>query len=241
MRGIMALDWRTLTLELVVVFVGLFAALQLDQWRERVELEETETRYLQRLQADLVGYRSQLAEMIPLLERNHQAVAHVHASLAANEVLDGNNRQFELGLIYVDMLPSHAPPRAAYEEMVASGMFARLGSEPLKKAVSDLYTYQEISAANFSWWRRTAMDLADRLSHRIELYDSAAQGDDFGVLPNEPERRARYDLEALSDRYIQNGFYWATDIHNDWVNAYRELLAMSDRALAELEEDLALR
>jgi len=40
------MDWRWLLAELVVVFVGLFAALQIDEWREQEDLFNAETRYL---------------------------------------------------------------------------------------------------------------------------------------------------------------------------------------------------
>ena len=78
------------------MFVGLLAALQVDEWRENRDYFEAETRYLNRLNEDLVTSINTSGGMLELLKRHH--------------------------------------------EMVASGMFARLGSDKLKRVVAELYS-----------------------------------------------------------------------------------------------------
>jgi len=92
-------DWKSLAMELFVVFIGLLGALQVDDWRQRRELAQTETVYLQRLSADLKSYVAFLNEAIPRFEEKRSAVAHVNASLAAGEILRGDTALFEQGLI----------------------------------------------------------------------------------------------------------------------------------------------
>ena len=72
--------------ELLVVFVGLFAALQLDDWRERREQAKTETIYLHRLSEDLHAYVESLELVIPTFESHRRAVQHVSDSLAAGRL-----------------------------------------------------------------------------------------------------------------------------------------------------------
>ena len=129
-------DWKSLAMELFVVFIGLLGALQVDDWRQRRELAQTETVYLHRLSADLRSYIAFLNEAIPLLEEHRRAVAHVNASFAAGEVLRGDAALFEQGLIFVSHRPLINRPSAAYDEMVATGVFARLQSPSVKRAVA---------------------------------------------------------------------------------------------------------
>ena len=68
-------DWKSLAMELFVVFIGLLGALQVDDWRQRRELAQTETVYLQRLSADLKSYVAFLNEAIPRFEEKRSAVA----------------------------------------------------------------------------------------------------------------------------------------------------------------------
>ena len=124
MKGLIGkLDWRSLGAELIIVFIGLFAALQLDDWRQQRDIREAETRYLERLRDDLQGFLAFSSQTLPDLERNRDAVLHVYESLAAGRILDDDVRQFEIGLIYVGHLPAIQMHRSAYDEMVASGMF----------------------------------------------------------------------------------------------------------------------
>ena len=98
-------DWKSLATELFVVFIGLLAALQVDDWRERRELARTETVYLHRLSEDLNEYVRALHTIIPVFEERRRAVAHVNGSFAAGQILNGDTALFESGLIFVAHLP----------------------------------------------------------------------------------------------------------------------------------------
>jgi len=237
------LDWRSLSAELFVVFIGLFAALQLDDWRQDREFRESETRNLVRLRQDLEGFLEFSSNVLPFLERNYDAVRHVSDSLAAGRILDDDTRKFEIGLIYVGHLPSLMVQRSAYDEMVASGMFARLRSESLKRQISRLYATEAVIDKNFSWWRNSVGELETRLYSRVRYYsedklDPVASH----MAVNEPVRRVEFDFDELrEDPSIRSGFYWATDTHSDWVHWTRGLKEMAERTSAMLDEELATR
>ena len=233
-------DWKSLATELFVVFIGLLAALQVDDWRQRRELAKTETVYLHRLSADLKSYIAFLNEVIPLFDEHRRAVAHVNASLAAGEILRGDTALFEQGLIFVGHLPSTNRPSAAYDEMVASGVFARLRSPAVQRAVSELYATQAAVDANFSWWREQPIQLEAALQPLVEYYSQDATrvpSTTFAV--GTEGRRIRYDFEQLRKlRVVRNGFYWADDTHGDWVEWSRKLLDMAVAADALVTAEL---
>jgi hypothetical protein len=233
-------DWKSLATELFVVFIGLLAALQVDDWRERRELARTETVYLHRLSEDLNEYVKALNTMIPVFEERRRAVAHVNGSFAAGHILNGDTALFESGLIFVAHLPSVNRPRAAYDEMVASGVFARLRSPELQRAVAELYATQPTVDANFSWWREQPTELEHALQSMVEYYSDETERVPSTVLaPGSEGRRIRYDFEQLrSQPAIRNGFYWAEDTHSDWVEWSRRLLELAVAADAIVKKEL---
>jgi hypothetical protein len=221
-------DWRVIALELLIVFVGLFAALQLDSYRDGRSFAQAQQRYLLRLGEDIAGYLDTMGPRLAFLEQNRVAVQHVADSLQANELLGGETELFERGLIYVGHLPTSPLPRGAYDEMVASGMFAALESEPLKQAVSELYALSEFASANFAWWRNPVLDLEQELIGHVEYYTEPGEVNQDAFVSQEPRRRVRYDFDSLAGNLrIQNGFYWAADVSGDWQSAS---LALADRA-----------
>lgn len=230
--------WRSLATELFVVFVGLVGALQVDQWRERRELAETETVYLHRLSEDLAGYTAFLHQVIPLLEQHRRAVAHVNQSLAAGQILHGDAALFELGLIYVAHLPSISRPRPAYDEMVASGTFARL-SPGLQRSVSELYATQATVDSNFSWWRNGPIALDAALQPFVEYYSDGDRVASTEWAGGAEGNRVRYDFAQLRDQpVIRNGFYWAEDTHSDWVEWSNRLLQLAEQSSAIVATEL---
>ena len=240
MKFLREFGWRTLALELLVVFVGLLAALQVDQWREDRSYRDAEMRYLQRLDDDLEASIASLHETLELLQPNSAGVRHVSESLNAGKIIDDDSSLFETGLIYVGHLPSLSIHRSAYDEMVASGMFARLQSEDLKKVVSQLYATQDVVERNFSWWRGDIGDLQDRLSPNVRYYseDEPIASDNSQII-NEPKRRIEFAFDALQqDKILKNQYYWATDIHSDWVEWTKVVLELAENSRAVLIRSL---
>lgn len=228
-------DWQTLALELVIVFVGLLAALQVDQWREEKNYYAAENRYLTRLGEDLDASIASSRDYLDFMKLHHEGVRHVNQSFSAGEILDGNSKLFEFGLIYVGHLPSVPIHRSAYDEMVASGMFARLRSEKLKRAVSGLYASHDLVERNFSWWRGQVLRLSNRLMNRVTYYSEGELTNSNPLLLNEPQRRVRFDFKDLhSDAEIRNEFYWADDTHSDWVEWTATLIEHAEDARTEL-------
>ncbi len=243
MKQLRGVDWRTLGMELFIVFVGLLAALQVDEWRELREYRETETRYLQRLRADLDITVDDLRSIREFMVKHRDGVVHVSESLQAGRILGDDVAAFEYGIIYVGHLPSTIVQRSAYDEMVASGMFARLESESLKRELANLYATHESVERNFSWWRSHVIRLSAHLDGAVSYYTEEGPLRDNFKTANEPtRRRVRFDFDTLSaDREIRNGFYWAADTHDDWVEWTTILLETAEGARMQLEAELAER
>lgn len=236
------LDYRALTAELFIVFIGLFLALQVDEWRENRELDESEVRYLHRLKDDLQAFVEFSERFLVGREKNRAAVQHVSDSFAAGQIIGKDHRKFELGLIYVGHLPDLRLQKSSYDEMVASGMFARLRSEELKTAIAELYATHEQIQRNFSWWRNSTNELFSQLQQYVGPYSEEKPVSDGARMVEATVRRVEFDFEELQgEPSIRNGFFWAADTHNDWIRMTRELLRITEEAISILESELSKR
>ncbi len=236
------LDYRALGAELFIVFVGLFLALQVDEWRQDGELDEAEVRYLQRLKEDLESFVEYAEGFLETRESISSAVQHVSDSLTAGQIIGDDRRKFEAGIIYVGHLPDLRLQRSSYDEMVASGMFARLRSEELKSAIATLYATDEQTKRNFSWWRNSAEALFEELQHYVGPFSQNRPESVDDVRPDLSINRVEFKFETLhGERAIRNRYFWAADIHSDWVRMTRTLLTMTEEAILILDEELSNR
>jgi len=237
------IDPRELVLQLIVVFVGLLAALQVDGWKEDRQRRETETVYLRRLHDDLRDYIQWLDQTIPFLESHWNAVQFASVALATGKVPDDSALQFEAGIIYVSHLPSVSRPSGAYTEMVSSGVFARIESIELQRAVSKLFAAQATMDANFQWWRAAPQALSTLLNTEVEFYhDNPGRVPSPAFDPGLQGNRVRYDFEALRRRRdIRNAYVDAADTHADWVEWTRTVRQLAGEADAIVARELASR
>lgn len=89
MKTTREINWKTLFFELVIVFVGLLAALQVDEYRDRRVFEAAQQRYLERMHDDLVTYLEKTESTVQFMEQTREAVDHVWASIEAGEIVGG--------------------------------------------------------------------------------------------------------------------------------------------------------
>jgi hypothetical protein len=234
------INWKTLFFELVIVFVGLLAALQVDEYRDRRAFEAAQNRYLERLHDDLVAYLDRTESTVEFLGKTRDAVNHVWASIQAGEIVNGDTEQFEHGLIYIGHLPSNPLPRGAYDEMVASGMFSALESNELQHAISQLFSTHDFVETNFAWWRDNFLHTERYIYELVQFSDGEGETILMTDTLAEPNRRVAYDFDQLSgDLGFRNGIYWARDVRSDWVEWVTQLRTQAEQVRRLLRGELA--
>ena len=239
MKSIRTINWKTLFFELVIVFVGLLAALQVDEYRDRRAFEAAQTRYLERLHDDLAIYLEETESTEEFLKDTRDAVEHVWDSIQAGEIINGDNERFEHGLIYMGHLPSNPLPRGAYDEMVASGMFSALESTELQRSISRLFSTHDFVETNFAWWRDTFLYTERYLYELVRFYDGEGEVILMNATLAEPRRRVDFDFARLSaDASFRNGIYWARDVRSDWYEWVSVLRNQAEEVRLILESEL---
>lgn len=213
-ESIRSQDWFVVVIEILIVVVGIFLGLQVDDWNQQRKDQSDEQVFLQRLHADLL-----LAEDLSARVRDRR-LDRVQVMVQANDVLTGRAERDSLSGEECTAIGSSSfyninvltPP--SIEELIGTGRLHIVRDADLRGAVIDL--------------RQTA----DALRFLIALQTS--QGS-FAYLPtgfpdliyaeasldaeNDNEVRAKYfcDLEGMrADRLFLN--QWSANL--DGYDAY---------------------
>ena len=139
-------DWLGLTLEILVVTLGVLLAFEIEQWAQERQRAAQELQFMEELLADT---QSGVEELEGLIQVHEKVVSEVPIALAAR----GNpakisalprRRDFGCGLSRPLLAPYND---TAYEELVQSGRMSLLTDAKLRKAVRDLAASQNWGAS----------------------------------------------------------------------------------------------
>ena len=160
-------DWLGITIELLVVTLGVLIAFEIEQWAQRRERAAQERQFMEELFADT---QSGVAELKDLLEVHERVVREVPLALEARgdpakiSALP-RRRDFGCGLSRPMLAPYND---TAYEELVQSGRMSLLSDPKLRTAVRDLAASQKWGASQGVF---TLELLNNNLSQLTPYYD----------------------------------------------------------------------
>lgn len=130
-------NWTAVALELVTIFVGIFAAFQVDRWNEERQLRSVEHAHLIALAEDFAANHISLQEVINTNRGSVDAGLALLEYQMGDSVEMGHDTFYEL-LRAIQSLGNWVPRRRAYDVLVASGEISVLRDDILK---SDLAAY----------------------------------------------------------------------------------------------------
>jgi hypothetical protein len=136
-------DWFIVTLELLVVIVGLMMAFQLDRWWEDIGERKLEGVYLQRLVDDIESDIPQLEGAIRLANMRKD-YAELLMAVAENPAIA--TEQPTPFLVAVDQASFTYTPtlsKATFEDLRSTGNMRLIHSQELKKRLNDYYGFDE--------------------------------------------------------------------------------------------------
>jgi hypothetical protein len=217
-------DWSAVALELVIVVVGIFLGLRVDDWNTARKERAEETRYLVQLADDVGAMR---AEVESLLDR---AEEHRAITLRAIRALQGGETGPEARSAVAGAIVAYqnSPPfifkRATYDEMVSTGALARLPDHDLKRRVSSTFAALDRLGTNIDRFR-VSLPVVDAV-----VWTRVTFGVDDDGAPT-----VRVDLDRLGDDVeFRNAVVEMLDIHWDVGTSYRRVLPALDSLSAVL-------
>jgi hypothetical protein len=132
-------------LDLLIVFVGIFAAFQVDRWYEGRQGQSRERAHLQSLAADFEASRIALESNIGLHRGSINASVLLAEDVTGTSEL-GNDDFYEL-MRNVQYMGSWVPQRRAYDALVDSGEITLITDEELKSDLAEYFSRSERAVA----------------------------------------------------------------------------------------------
>jgi len=132
-------NWFTVALEILIVVVGIFIGLQVNDWNQARVDRVLESRYLERLQADLLNDLSRLDGSEFLANARMRQVKLLLDGIADSEVAASQPNQFVEAVEKASWVSyRHITPNA-YAELVSTGRTTLIRSESLRDALAEYY------------------------------------------------------------------------------------------------------
>jgi hypothetical protein len=145
-QGIRSRDWSTIFVELMVLIVGVFLGLQVDDWNQRRLDRIEEQYYLDRLGRDLKRSLSEQEKQLEAAWTNFEDALAIQKVLEARELGGMTASEFKDRIGTIRGIPRSMLVTATTEELIAGGKASLLRSNELREELADFvewYSDQE--------------------------------------------------------------------------------------------------
>ena len=139
-------NWFTAALEILIVVIGIFVGLQVNDWNEVRIDRGLETRYLERLHADLLADLGRMDGSENLANRRMQQAKLLLDGIADPEVVASQPIQFIEAVEKVSWSSYRPLTPNAYTELIGMGRTTLIRSESLRVALAEYYSRIEFWA-----------------------------------------------------------------------------------------------
>lgn len=226
-EGIRQQDWFTVVLEILIVVVGIFLGLQVDDWNEHRKERAQETAYLAQLQDDVETMRSLLDGLIARAEGREEAMLRVLRALETCSAEFASETDFQRTFTEYQNILNVQVLDATYNEMLASGALAGLGHLALRRAIPELFTRLDVFNSTVPQIRGTLPTVDAIVWENVRLsYDKDGQ-----IVLTE------YNFDQLCSKpAVQNAVVEMIDMQRDWQNTANEVAVRVVDLEAQLKE-----
>ena len=218
-----------LLIEFLALVAGVFLGVQVDRWYEDRQEQRDDQNYLFRLQNDVAVMTAEYEALL-------KGVAYAYAqSLTARRSVDScdpssvDRKSLDQVLSGHQVLLSFPVSRSAYDEMIASGAFARIENVELKNTVSDLYRTIDSSQDSLNYLRQDLGRASSILLTRFPFTNDAE-----GQL-----MVADYDFESVCQvTDIKSSLAEVVDSRADWILSGKSIHDKLKQVTAVLTREL---
>lgn len=136
MEHIRKLDWFMVSVDLLVLTVGIFLGMQVSEWNEERKARAEEFQYLERLNDDIMDSISQNDFRIDFMERQDDYAEVIRESLSNCILRPEDEFAFTSGLYIIG---KEVPPvfvNGVFEELQSTGKFQIISNSAIRKALA---------------------------------------------------------------------------------------------------------
>lgn len=198
----------------MIVVLGVFLGLQVNNWNEARLERHNETFALERLLEEAENAVAYIEEVVELRDRENRAREEAIAFIVDPESARVDEADAAAALASFGYYPPMMPIRAAYDELIASGRWRLVRSRRVRDAAAVYVSVLEDQADQLEYFRLSSgADIQDKMAAflRAEFDPDPGNPDrrilsaDWGAL--RADERARYELlDAHRNQLTFNGF-----------------------------------
>lgn len=213
-------EWTAIALDFVIVVLGVFLGLQVNNWNEARAASRQEAALIAQLAGDLRSMRDSFVFADTIAQRTHDGWVVIFRALESCRPIEADPALVQYALARYQRTSQVNVQRTAYDELTSLGMFSRLSNRELKEEVSRLYALIEADnqgalggradqlAAGRIMWRSIAFSFA---SDSVESIDRDAGEFDSWV-------RAEFDpLDHCENLELRGAVWEMVDLNRDWL------------------------
>jgi hypothetical protein len=220
-------DWFTVLIETLIVVLGVFLGLQVNNWNQARDDRQTEKIMLVRLASDFEQ----------IVETQAQYLARVESARAGAETLLQRAAAGDLPEETADLCDLMAPARAfrpapaqsaTYAQLVANGDMRLIGDEDLRRTLAEFESQRDEHGVGFTMWMNTSLTLSRPFWSAVDICDVSllAPDDRFAV-------RLREIVDSPEFAGAVSGLHQQ---HLNAASAHKETFEKASSTLALLRE-----
>jgi hypothetical protein len=133
-------EWTAIFLDFLIVVVGVFVGLQVQNWNEARNLSIETTSAIERLHGEAENAVTYFQRVIDFYDDFNSARSEAIQRLVDNDWSDADLDRMTKGLTSGTLLPSAAPPRSVYDEIINTGLYSEIGDSKLRNALAKYYS-----------------------------------------------------------------------------------------------------
>jgi hypothetical protein len=151
-------EWTAIFLDFLIVVVGVFVGLQVQNWNEARILATEKASAIERLQGEAENVVTYFQRMINFYDDVNSARSEAIQRLVDNDWSGADLGRMTNGLASGTLLPSAAPPRSVYDEIINTGLYSEIGDSSLRNALAKYYSQLEFLQNQIVYLRQGAQN-----------------------------------------------------------------------------------
>ena len=228
-EGVRNQDWFTVVVEVLIVVVGIFLGLQVDDWNQTRKDRTAEEHYLDRLSLEI---RANLDAAIMQAE-NHEsrgAIAlEIRAFLTGEREAPPEEEEVRRALCRWHILPIRQVRTGTYDELESTGNLTLIRDEELRERLMEAFATHNTVRRQIDLFGNTIRDLAAPLRPFLEWYPVS----DLSAPVGSAEQEAGYGFAKTSCRVDLEGMKGAEGLPSILAQLHRSQVIFANYRRSE--------
>ncbi len=184
-------DWFAVVIETLIVVLGVFLGLQVNNWNEAQKLEVQKSAAIERLHAEAEASVAYYANILEGFEARNAARTDALRYLNADALPQDIDRIDGDSFLSIGAAPTVSPPRSVYDELISTGLFADIGDAQMREVISGYYAEVSYLSGQTDYMRELSLRRPD-----ITSFEGASA---FFDETRFRQQRVEFDMETLRE------------------------------------------